>query len=809
MDIQYTGEWLAAGIAGRALIWLSLLGILGSAIMYLLATKTNPAKRALVRTGDWLFGIHAISLTGAIAVLYFLIINHRFEFAYVWQYSGYDMPGKFLISCFWAGQEGSYLIWAFFQAITGLILLRSAAEWKPYVMPVFITGQLFLLFMVLGFKLGPVTLGGSPFELLRNQPQNQGADLFKMPDYLQYIEDGNGLNPLLENVWMIIHPPMLFLGYALTLVPFSYVLAALRRNEYRSWLREGILWTLASILILGVGIILGGRWAYESLTFGGFWAWDPVENASLVPWLMMVAALHMLLIARRRFNSHATAFLFLIFGWFFVVYATYLTRSGVLGATSVHSFGENVLSTQMVVFCLIFLIVPLALLFIRRKSMPRKDADLLLSREFWMLIGSILAVLSAFQVISTTSIPVINKVLGTDIAPPTDSVTFYNRWQLPFAVLVTFIIALSQYLRYGANELKMFIKKLLLAVGISVLLTAGMALIGMVHGFPKMLLLFTVMLSLVASVQFLLQYAKHTTNLAGSLTHIGFALFLTGVILAFGNQQVISLNTNTARQDVEESNDESIVLDKHKPQPMGDYMVTYNDAKTKGNDTYFRVDFIRKKDFADSIVAFSLYPSLKLNSKMGNVYNPDTRHYLNKDIYTYLNFAQPPAENPTPDGYAKKREEQMLLKDTVIYNRSFVVLDSIGTIMKGNDVNNASITAYFNIMSMQHGTMQAKATFAVRDGKLEHTDAIVGPMNLKIVFENVSENSKAIKVGFYEKQQDYIVMKAIVFPFISVMWTGIILMFSGLTYAILRRRQKYNQGETTQAQPAEGPNPSN
>lgn len=796
MNIQYIGEHLFAGYLGKAFIWLSILTLILSAI-YFVKAAGNTKNTKFAKRGSQFFIAHFATLLGAIATLYYLIITHSFEYSYVWQYSSFDMPWKFLISCFWAGQEGSYLIWALFQGIIGLVLLKSAGDWKPQVVAVFSTGQFFLLSMVLGLSFGDFSIGGSPFTLLRNMPQNLGQDLFNQPNYLSMIADGNGLNPLLENIWMIIHPPSLFLGYAVALVPFSYAVASLWRKDYHSWLKEGIIWTLAGILSLGIGIILGGRWAYESLTFGGFWAWDPVENASLVPWLLLIATLHTMLIARKRFHTYATTYLFTILSWFFVVYATYLTRSGVLGETSVHSFGENALSGQMIVFCLLFLFLPLILLLIRKKELPVNASDEVLSREFWMLIGSVIAVLSAFQVIVTTSIPVLNKILGTNVAPPIDSINFYNTWQLPFAVVITLLISISQYLWYGKNDVKIFAKRISIAIVISFISTILIALTDHIEGTSRLVLLFSVLLSLVVSVDFIIRYVRKTSNIGAASTHAGFALFVLGVILAFGNSQIISKNTSGFDLGKESDNAENLVLMKGISQPMGKYLVTYKDEKVKGRETFFQVDFVNVKDTANGKVAFTLYPSLNENTRMGNVYNPDTRHFIDKDIYTFISFSQKSNGEADNDGYSKKLEQPMDLKDTLVIGQNFLILDNIETLMKNDDVNNAKIIAQFQIVSMQKGNLNTEASFEVKDGELLRNDGIVNELNLKLRFENVSAepNSKAIIIGVYEKQQDFIVLKAIVFPFIPVLWIGIVLMFSGLSFSIIRRRSKAIQAK--------------
>ncbi len=799
MNIQYVGEHIMAGNLGRLFIWISFISLILSISLYVLSLRNKDKAAFYTKLAGNTFWLHFISLLGGIGALYYLIANHCFEYSYVWQYSSHDMPLKYIVSCFWAGQEGSYLVWAFWQGIIGLILLRTAKDWKNWVMPVFATGQFFLVSMVLGLKLGGFHVGGSPFGLLRDMPQNMGEELFKQANYLDFLVDGNGLNPLLENIWMIIHPPSLFLGYAVVLVPFSFAIASMWRKEYHSWLKPAIPWTIAAILALGNGIILGGRWAYESLTFGGFWAWDPVENASLVPWLLMVATLHSMIIARKRFNTYATTYFFTILGWFFVMYATYLTRSGVLGETSVHSFGENALSGQMIIFTALYLLIPLYMLIRLKKHFPKKDNDEVMTREFWMLIGAIVVLISAFQITATTSIPVFNKLFGTEIAPPIDNVNFYNTWQMPFAIVIALGIAISQYLWYGKNDLKQFTKKILIASGISLVLTILIAIGDHVTGASRIVLLFSILLATVVSIDFVIHYLKKTSNVGGAFTHIGFTLFLLGVVLAFSNSQIISKNTSGFDLGKEADNRENLVLMKGVGQPMGKYMVTYSDAVTKGRETFYKVDFVKMKDAGTGKVDFSVHPSLNVNTRMGNVYNPDTKHFIDKDIYTYLSFAQQSNGVADADGFSKSGEESMNVHDTLIISRSFVILDDVKTTMVNDDVNNASITAMFKIISMQQGQLETEIKYEIVNGELKRTDGIIDPLKVKLRFEGVAPDSKAIHVGIYEKQQDYIVMKAIIFPFMGVLWLGIVVMFSGLTYAIMRRTMGKNKDTENKA----------
>ncbi len=790
MNINYIGEHILAGALGRSFIWASILALIFSLVLYLLSHRKSERKALYERMAGNLFLLHFISLLSSFCTLYYLIFNHYFEYSYVWQYSAIDLPLKFLVSCLWAGQEGSFMIWGVLQGMLGLILIRKSGEWKSWVMPIFSVGQLFLISMVLGFDIGGIKIGGSPFTLLRELPQNTGLDLFKEPNYVGMIIDGNGLNPLLENIWMIIHPPSLFLGYAVSLVPFSYAVASLWRGQYHSWIKPALPWTLASILTLGIGILLGGRWAYESLTFGGFWAWDPVENASLVPWLFLIASLHLMLIANKRFHSYATAYLFSFLGWIFVVYATYLTRSGVLGETSVHAFGDSGKAVQMLLFIAIFLFVPLALLLFRKKHFPVKEGDEILSREFWMLIGSVVVVLSAFQVTLTTSIPVINKVFGTGIAPPVDNVNYYNTWQLPFGLLVVLLIGISQYLFYGRNELRTFLKKMIFTASITALLTVIIALGDGIGRINHILLLFFVLFATVVSIDFIVKYMRKTTNLGSSISHAGFALFMLGVLLAFSNSQIISRNTSGVNLGKEKDNAENLVLMKGASQAMGNYLVTYSSNESKGRETFYKVDFVLKEDGANGKVAFSVYPSVNHNMKMGNVYNPDTKHFLNKDIYTFISFSEQTEGEADSSGYKRSGVEEMNVHDTILYARSYIILDSIHAEMNGDDANNALLTAHFRILSMKEGILAATMKYQVKNGELVREDAFVKPLDLKFRFEGISPNSRAIMVGVYEKNQDFIVIKAVIFPYMNVLWLGAIIMFSGLVFSIIRRTWK-------------------
>jgi cytochrome c-type biogenesis protein CcmF len=238
-------------------------------------------------TSDWKkianysFTIHSISVIGIAATLFFMLFNHYYEYSYVWQHSNNEMPLEYIMSCFWEGQEGSFLLWSFWNVVLGNILRKTIdAKWEAPTMAIFALVQVFLASMLLGVYFGDYKLGSNPFILLRENPQFADMPFVQMENYLAKL-DGRGLNPLLMNYWMTIHPPTLFLGFSSTLIPFVYAIAGLWKRDFTTWQKPALTWTFFSIMILGTGILMGGAWAYEALSFGGFWAWDPVENSSL------------------------------------------------------------------------------------------------------------------------------------------------------------------------------------------------------------------------------------------------------------------------------------------------------------------------------------------------------------------------------------------------------------------------------------------------------------------------------------------------------------------------------------------------
>ncbi|MBK6966801.1 MAG: cytochrome c biogenesis protein CcsA [Bacteroidales bacterium] len=784
-DIVYVGEHLLAGTIGRLLIYLSFLAGFAGIFFYLKLLKKGAEDKSLLKFARSAYLVQTFSIVGISISMLYLIVNHCFEYSYIYQHSSSLMPAKFIISSFWAGQEGSFLLWAFFIGTFGVGAMLTARKLEGPAMMIVILAQLFLMTMLLGINIAGIPLGNDPFLLLRQMPVNAGNDFFMNPDYLSFITDGNGLNPLLENPWMVIHPPMLFMGYATAIFPFAFAFASLFMNDKRYWLKPVLPWVLLSVGLLGTGLIMGGAWAYQSLTFGGFWAWDPVENASFVPWLVLVAALHYILLSYKRDKYYLGTYIFTFLGFIMVLYASYLTRSGVLGETSVHAFGDDGRSFQLVLFMMVFILLAAWILIKRRKDVTSSELPNLFNREFLMMYGSIVILLSAFQVISTTSVPVINKIFGTGLTPPSDVVGFYNTWQVPFAILVTILLGLGQYVAYGKNDPKQFWRFVLYPVILSVVV----GVIGFIadpgmrieHG----IFLVCIAFAIFTSLGFLFRFSGGKGNTGAALTHVGFGIFLLGVLLAMSNTEVLSKSDKSAMT----GGSDNIMLFRDQVKEMGDYSVCFSDIKTERDETFYQIDYLKKGSDDKLYKQFSLFPSLKVNSRMGNVHNPDTRNMLQGDVFMFLTYAEDPTKR-MPDGYALTGTSEVAMGDTLAAGSVKVLLDSLYVESMDENVNHVKITALLKSTDSSGKVNTYPLTYEVKDSFGENGIINFDEQGVRIRFDNVSDKPRSIIVGIFEKQPEFVVAKILFFPWIWVLWAGSVIMFSGVTISIWKRAVK-------------------
>ena len=552
MDIQFVGEHLLPGKLGQFFVILSFGSALLASISYYFATvnqnkstlggEFNLLSHSWKRIGRIAFSLNFLAVIGIGSCLFYIIYNHLFEYHYAWAHSSKTLPVYYIISSFWEGQEGSFWLWMFWQGVLGTVIFAKAKSWENPVMTTVMFSQAFLASMLIGVEILNVRIGSSPFILLRQAIE---GPIFSRPDYLTLIQDGNGLNPLLQNYWMVIHPPTLFLGFASTVVPFAYAIAGLWQRRYTEWVKPALPWTLFSVMILGTGITMGSFWAYEALNFGGFWAWDPVENASIIPWLTLIGGVHVLIAYKNTGHSYFTATFLVLISFVLVLYASFLTRSGILGETSVHAFTDLGMFWHLVVYVITFLLLSVGLLIYRWKELPitKKDEETY-SREFWLFIGALVLTMASVQILATTSIPVFNALFGTKVAPPADAIKHYNKWQVPFFVVIASISAFSQFLKYKKTDSRKFFISLFVSLIAAVFITAAAVYImGVYTNVMYIVLTYAAVFSIVANGRILGEAIKGKGKLAGSaVAHIGFAMLLVGALVASATQKTVSVN---------------------------------------------------------------------------------------------------------------------------------------------------------------------------------------------------------------------------------------------------------------------------
>jgi len=824
----FLGEHLWLGHLGFFLLVLSFSAAFMSFISYWFAEfkKTEADKASWQRLARISFSLHGAAILGVFVLLFIMILNHWFEYHYAWHHSSRELPLKYIISSFWEGQEGSFLLWQFWLVILGWVGMRTLRNWESPVMGMTALTQVFLGSMVLGINILGHHIGSNPFVLLRNELVQ--APIFQRPEYLNMIADGNGLNPLLQNYWMTIHPPVLFCGFASTLFPFAFIIAALIRNDYTGWVKPALPWTLFCVAVLGTGILMGGAWAYESLSFGGFWAWDPVENMSFVPWLFIVAGLHLHLVYRYTKHGIFSTFLFYILGFVMVLYSTFLTRSGILGDTSVHAFTDLGMTGQLVIYLFAFLIPSLFLLFFRFKKLPSppKEEELL-SREFWMFIGALILVFSAVQQIFTTSIPVwniltfdwlhldkLNLHIGTHVffkdklAEPADRIGHYNSIQIWLAILAGLGTGLIQYFAYTSGRLPSTIRWAWYSFGIAFVLSIAIAY-GMHVDFiistsiksfqfkfisPYYLMLFSALYAIVANTAYLFTVVKGNAKLiGGTVSHFGFGVFLLGVLLSQYKKEAISLNTagvNFGKDFSSKDLAENILLLRDSTYKMGDYEVTYKGFKPEKPNSLYEVHYVKRAADGSISEEFSLFPNAQINPKMGMLANPDTKHYLTKDIFTHVSSV--PDNTKLKD---KTTQYEVGIRDTFYTKKHYVVFRGINTkpvVPGGYDMKGkVAVSAILDIRSMTGDSFTAEPIYVINltDNSVSTAEYQNEQQAMNINIGKINPESKKFTFVVTEKElaSDFVIMKAIIFPYIKLVWLGGIITFLGVFLSMYRR----------------------
>jgi cytochrome c-type biogenesis protein CcmF len=805
--MNFIGEHLLPGQIGHFFVLLFLMASLVATIAYFCASRKQhmAEKQSWIKIARIAFAIETVSVITLFITLYYIISHHLFEYHYAWRHSDRSLPVQYLLSCFWEGQEGSFMLWSFWHCVLGWVLVWRSKDWEAGVMTVISFAQFCLATMLIGLYFFGNKVGSNPFVLLRNEV---AGPIFSQPNYLSIIKDGNGLTVLLQNYWMVIHPPVLFLGFASTIVPFAYAFAGLMSKRH-DWTKPSLPWACFSAAVLGTGVMMGAAWAYESLSFGGYWAWDPVENASLVPWLTLVAGLHTNLIYKNSGYSLRPTYFFYIISFTLVLYSTFLTRSGILGDTSVHAFTDLEMNTQLVLFILVFFL-PAMFLYIRNyKSMPtiyREENTY--SREFWLFIGSLVLFLAGIVISAKTSVPVFNKLFGTNIAPPEDTEFAYNQIQIFVAVVIGILSAVTQYLKYKDTPKAFFGKKIWIPTLIALVISLAVSLYGNINYdkkgpgflFAIHLAVFAAIYSVVANISYIWLGLKGKIKAAGaSVAHIGFGMLLVGILISSSKKTVLSWNTtgvSPLRFDPKEKRSisgdpaENITLFKAVPTDMGKYMVTYitDTVDAKDHKHYFEIDFKPK----DGSEGFKLYPDVVRGKGIeGFSANPASKHYWYKDIFAYITSFQ---ENNHEDTVSFKNRE-VKAGDTLFYGNGLMVLNKVSVNppeMKSKFRDGE--TALFLDMTVisKDGRRYPVNPGIVLKGMEEARNIIdtVQSQSLVIRFNRVLDpKTGKLEIGIKESSAitDLMTLKVYEFPMINLLWLGLVIMVVGFVLSIIQR----------------------
>lgn len=796
--IEYVGEKAWASELGEWLVIISVVSALLSSIYYIKGASLELKDKSWRSFGRLFYRIHSLSFVGLIGLLFYLIYTHSFDFYYVWRHSSSDMPMKYIISSFWEGQEGSTMLWGFWNVILGNVLIFTTKKWEGAVMAVYGSVQFFLSAMLIGIYVFDLQVGSNPFQLLREHPDMINLPFVSNPNYLGFVE-GNGLNPLLQNYWMTIHPPTVFFGFATTMVPFAYAIAGLWQRKDQEWIKPALPWTYFGIAILGLGILMGGAWAYEALSFGGFWAWDPVENSSLVPWLVLVGAGHLMLINKDKERSLFSAFTLSLLAFLTVVYSTYLTKSGILGETSVHSFADG-LPGQLIIFLLFYLGLALFLLFSRGwKYLKKSEEDAFWSREFWIFLGSLVLVISAFQITISTSIPVFNALFGSNLAPPAEPIQHYNSWQLPLAIIVSLMLAISQFLKYKSTNVKELTKNLSLSFIVALLLTFVLAYFLEIRAFFLNLLLFSSLFATFANLDYFLRMVKGKVRKGGpAIAHMGFALIMLGSLLSAGNKKIISKNQSPVNINFENNtnaNQENVMLMKGDTVLMDPYYITYRERRFEDPHVYFDMDYLKVNSNGEYEKQFTLSPFVQLNQQMGNVPEPSTQHFWDEDIFTHITYADlDNLDSASQDRYGEADTLKLQLGDSIFSSNAVIIIEGFNrTINKDSlQLKEEDIVLGLTISArnLQNEKYFATPAMVIRGNRVFGLEDEIEAFGIKFNFIGIDPDSEKLTILLSEKNAnagDFVIMQAIVFPFINVLWIGCIVMVLGSLIAVFQR----------------------
>jgi cytochrome c-type biogenesis protein CcmF len=762
-------------------------------------------------------GYHSMVLLVLTAAFFleYLILTHNYGYRYVYDYSSSNLAKGLLAATFWAGQEGSFMLWLLLSSIVGLVLQNYSSkrgDLEPRVMAVFSLATTFLLIMVsplfknpfasiwsepifLSIKdINPSLLSLSFLQSFQFTDGQSGQSFIKMNSELfaslssagislkDFIINGKGLNPQLLNFWMQIHPPILFTGFSMATVPFTFAMAALMKNDYKEWVKQSFPWVLAGAGILGLGIMMGGYWAYEMLGWGGYWAWDPVENSSLIPWLVGVASIHTLLVQRKSQAKGGigkfakTNLILCLMTYILVLYSTFLTRSGVLGDASVHSFVDPGMLVYLflIIFIGSFVVLGFGMLIFRWKHLSEKitSEEQVLSRDLALFTASIVLSASALIVLVGTSAPIFGKAVDA---------FFYSEMHIPLAIIIGLLNGLSLLLKWNMTKGKDLFKSSIIPISISLLVTLMIIVLGGVKDVMMILLAFSASFTLAVNIDIAFKIIRSSFNMIGAyIAHIGIAIFLLGVIGSAGYSKQIYVN-----------------LEKNVPVTALGYEMVFTGYSPIENTNKYQFNISLKKDDKSFKVSPIMYIS---DFNNGLMREPAIKSMFTHDIYVS------PLGYEEDDGSSNKGNAVSLQKgESKVYDGVTIIFDDFNfppetrqAMMEGKDFEIG-----VNLTAESHGKKTpVKVAWVNKSGQKTLTSADLKEDNVRITLLNLDASGKVdlalskldgSDLTAVKKPKEILTVTASIKPFINFVWTGVLIMVIGFVISVVRRlKESFN-----------------
>jgi cytochrome c-type biogenesis protein CcmF len=770
-------------IFGTSLIILAIVSSASASAAYALVTRGNVAMVRWGRAATWSALGFAL---GSAVLLTALFALQRYNTQYVFDYSSSDLEFRYRIAALWAGQPGSLVVWALIGLLCAPFLMRRTRHFEPYMLSTLMLLQVFLLvFMLVRNPFLPTNTADFPATAFG--PNGQ-------------VLDGKGLNPQLHNVWMVIHPPTLFTGYGLLGVTFAAALAGLWRRDYDGWARIALPWTVAGWTILGLALTMGGYWAYETLGWGGYWAWDPVENASLVPWLVGGALIHGLLVQKSHGGLRRANFFLAILTYLAVFYASFLTRSGVLGAFSVHSFVEVGLKDIMLGTLVALAVLGVGVLAIRWRDVPRRAlAEAILSRDTVFVLMMLTFVIIGVVVAFGTSMPWITtlqsvnatfaRVFGNAFDITNRSIAdgevlgdgrfalqadFFKRTTSPLALILAVLMAFGPLLGWRGTNTRKLLMTMRWPFVAGVVLTSVGIVLGVRDALPLAFLLVatfafgTNLLMLVRTLR------GGWLRIGGYLSHVGMAVLLVGFVGSY----------------VYASPEQQLRIQQGETQSvMGHSFTFWGYEEREGGKHVMRLHVDQETD-----KPFVASPQIFYNQRMqATVQTPAIMRYLWEDMYIAPAEYQPaldpnvteisPGQNAAIGPYQLQFDKYDMVPPAE--GQEVIELGAALTITHETTVQTVTPKLRINLTQGQFTPLPVQ----LPDGKT-------------LVFENFNPNARLARLRVtglnLPVQPAYAVFTVSTKPAIALVWLGALLMTVGGGMAVVRRRWEAVGAEETE-----------